>query len=97
MNFLRRLIQARLTKAAGAGLGALLAAIGGVTSIQVLQPAVEKASDYGARAAEIYCELPLVDRERFRSEVLERLVARAQETGSGTIDVRVSCPVDGGR
>lgn len=85
----KKLIQARLSKIIGGGLGALFAAIGGVTTIGVLQPAVEKASDYGAKAVELYCELPAVDRARFRAEVEERLAAAGFV---GQISVR--CPAD---
>jgi hypothetical protein len=82
-------IANRLTKVAAGGIGAILAAIGGVTTIGVLQPAVEKAADYGARAVRGYCELPLSDRERFRDEVRERLDAVAFNG-----EVRVICPSD---
>lgn len=73
-------------KLASVGIGGVLAAFGGITALGVLQPAVEKASDYGAKAVSIYCELPAVDRDRFRSEVAERLPAGYA--------VRVSCPAD---
>jgi hypothetical protein len=91
---LLKLLTKRFSKVAGGGIGAILAAIGGITSIQVLQPAVEKASDYAAKTVELYCELPEVDRIRFRTEVMERLLARSIELGTTSADVRVSCPLD---
>lgn len=84
---LKKLLAKKLAKFAGGGIGTILAAIGGVTSFQWAQPAVEKASDYGARAVDIYCELPSVDRQRFRTEVAERLAL------SGNA-VSVSCVAD---
>lgn len=83
---LAKLLKARLAKLAAGGVGALLAAIGGVTTIGALQPAVEKSSDYAARAVEMYCELPLVDRDRFRAEVNERLGATALITVRCALD-----------
>lgn len=84
-----RFISKRLAKLISGGLGAVLAAIGGITTIEALQPAVEKASDYGAKAVELYCELPAVDRARFRAEVDERLAA------SGFVgQISVRCPAD---
>jgi hypothetical protein len=80
---LKKLFSRQFAKLAGGSLGAILAAIGGLTSIQWAQPAVEKASDYGARAVDIYCELPEVDRARFRVEVSERLA-----TSGNAVDVR---------
>ena len=91
MNILAKLLQHKFSKLTGKSVAALLAAIGGVTSYQALQPAVEKASDYGAKAVGIYCALPLVDRQRFRDEVNERL-ASSTETQKAT--VRVTCPTD---
>lgn len=85
----KKLIAKRLTKLAGGGIGAVLAAIGGLTSVQWLQPAVEKASDYAASTVRAYCELPLIDRERFRLEVTERLEAKSFAGG-----VSVTCPQD---
>lgn len=76
----------RGAKLVTAALGAVLA--GGVTSIAFLQPAVEKAADYGAKTVEAYCNLPAVDRDRFRAEVNERLEALGA-------DVRVTCPAGG--
>lgn len=83
---LAKILKARLAKVAAGGLGAVLATIGGITSIGVLQPAVERSSDYAAKAVEMYCELPIVDRERFRAEVNERLGTTALIT--------VRCAVD---
>jgi hypothetical protein len=88
MNFIAKILAKRGGKIIAAVLGSVL--VGGVTSIQMLQPAVEKAADYGAKTVELYCGLPSVDRDRFRAEVNERL----QALGA---DVRVTCPVDGGR
>jgi hypothetical protein len=88
MNFLAKFLAKRSGKIVAAVLGTAL--VGGVTSIQMLQPAVEKAADYGAKTVELYCNLPAVDRDRFRAEVNERL----QALGA---DVAVRCPVDGGR
>jgi len=85
----KKLIANKFAKLAGGGIGAILAAIGGLTSLQVLQPAVEKASDYAASTVELYCELPVVDRARFRAEVAERLAAKAFAA-----QVSVSCPGD---
>ena len=79
-------------KVLAGGVGALLAAIGGLTSLKVLQPAVERAADYGAKAVALYCELPAVDRERFRAEVNERLAANPATFGAA--DVRVTCSSD---
>lgn len=78
-----RILSKQAAKLAGMGVGTLLAAIGGLTSVKSLQPVVERASDYAAKTVELYCELPLVDRERFRAEVHERL-------GEGYA-VRVDC------
>lgn len=86
---LKALIAARFAKLAAGGVGAILAAIGGLTTISALQPAVEKASDYAAKTVQIYCELPLGDRQRFRDEVRERFAAVAFNG-----DVRVTCPSD---
>lgn len=94
------LARKHVAKLLAGGVGAILAAIGGVTTIKAVQPAVEKASDYGARAVEIYCELPQVDRDRFRSEVMERLTERARSLGTSSADIRVTCPLEvlsGGR
>lgn len=85
----KALIAKRVAKIAAGGLGAILAAIGGLTTIGVLQPAVERAADYGAQAVQIYCELPPVDRARFGDEVSERLAAVAFAG-----EVRVVCPAD---
>lgn len=79
----KKLLTRQVAKLAGMGIGAILAAIGGLTSIQQLQPVVERASDYAAKTVKLYCELPLIDRERFRMEVHERL-------GEGYV-VRVDC------
>lgn len=84
-----KFVQAKLTRVAAGGIGAVLAAVGGLTSISALQGAVEKASDYGARAVAIYCELPPVDRDRFRAEVNERLLLDAPGAA-----VQVTCPAD---
>jgi hypothetical protein len=89
MNLAQKLIAARLGKILAGGLGTILATIGGITSIKAVQPVVEKASDYGAKAVMYYCELPLVDRQRFHAEVFERL-QNAGFAGS----VVVSCPAD---
>lgn len=89
-----KIIKHQLSKIAGLGLGGILAAIGGFTSIEWVQPAVEKASDYAASTVRLYCELPSVDRERFRSEVMERLELVAVKTGTTVAEVRVLCPLD---
>lgn len=86
---LKKLLSKKIAKLAGGGIGAILAAIGGITSVQVLQPAVEKASDYAAATVQLYCGLPTVDRARFRSEVQERLAAEAFDA-----EVSVTCPQD---
>lgn len=82
------MLKAFLAKRAGklitAALGAVVA--GGITSIQLLQPAVEKAADYGAKSVELYCQLPAVDRARFRDEVNERLAVGVRAS------VTVACP-----
>jgi hypothetical protein len=83
----KKILSRKFAKLVGGGLGTVLAAIGGLTSIQWAQPAVEKASDYGARVVDLYCELPAVDRQRFRVEVRERLAS------SGNA-VTVSCAAD---
>lgn len=90
----KAIIARRLAKYAGGGIGALLAAIGGITSIGALQPAVEKTSDAAAKTVELYCELPLLDRERFRSEIMERLNTLALANGTSAATVRVTCPLD---
>lgn len=87
----KALIAKRIAKIAAGGIGALLAAVGGITSIGVLQPAVEKAADYAAKAVESYCELPLVDRSRFRDEVNERLANAAIPLPAR---IEVTCPTD---
>lgn len=85
---LKTLLAKRGVKLVSGAVAALLA--GGITTISLLQPAVEKAADYGAKTVELYCSLPSIDRDRFRAEVNERLEALGA-------DVRVTCPVDGGR
>lgn len=89
---LKAILAKRLGKLAAGGVGAILAAVGGLTSIKALQPAVEKASDLGASAVLIYCELPAGDRERFRYEVTERLAAAGD--GAQFARVAVTCPGD---
>lgn len=88
MSLVGTLLAKRGGKIIASAIGAVLA--GGITSIALLQPAVEKAADYGAKTVELYCNLPAVDRDRFRAEVNERL----ESLGA---DVAVRCPVDGGR
>lgn len=85
---LKTLLAKRGAKLIAGAVATLVA--GGITSISLLQPAVEKAADYGAKTVALYCNLPAVDRDRFRAEVNERL----QSLGA---DVAVRCPVDGGR
>ncbi len=90
----RKIFSKQIAKLTGGGIGAVLAAIGGITSVGFLQPAVEKTSDAAAKTVALYCELPLVDRERFASEIMERLAARAVALNTATATVRVTCPVD---
>jgi hypothetical protein len=85
MKFFQKLLSNRLAQMVGGGVGAFLAAIGGLTTIDALQPAIERTSDYAARTVRLYCELPPVDRARFGDEVNERL------TGAR---VTVTCPQD---
>lgn len=84
---LAKLLSKRLGKAAGGGLFAILAAIGGVTSIGALRPAVDKAAEYAAQAVTIYCQLPEIDRETFGAKVDAQLHGAAF-----TARVTVQCP-----
>lgn len=83
----KALLQNQLAKWTAGGVFAFLAAVGGVTSMQWAQPAVEKTADYAARAVVLYCKLPAVDRQRMRAEVLERL---AVSTQAGELEAGVS-------
>lgn len=88
-QLIEALLKARFGKLLAGGLGAVLAAIGGLTTMEALQPDVEKAADLAARGVVLYCELPRMDRDRFRSEVLERL-----SDAKVPAAVRVVCPQD---
>lgn len=88
---LKKFLAKRAGKVIAAALGTVLA--GGITSIAVLQPAVEKTADYAASAIEGYCKLPAVDRTRFRDEVNERL----QKQGNplfASVAITIVCPAD---
>jgi hypothetical protein len=87
----KKLLANKVARLTAGGLGALLAAIGGLTSLAYLQPAVEKSADYAAKAVTLYCKLPLVDRRRFRTEVNERI---AGKTSGEIATVTVRCPGD---
>lgn len=86
-----KILTNRAAKIVGGGLATLLSLIGGITSFEAVQPAVEKASDYAAKAVELYCHLPAIDRERFRAEVDERLIASSVPPAA---QLRVICPAD---
>lgn len=92
MNLIGGFLAKRSGKIIAGALTTLLA--GGITSIAMMQPAVEKAADYGAKAVKLYCKLPAVDRERFRTEVEERLIVQATADKSNVAAVRVTCPLD---
>lgn len=92
MNPIGKFLAKRSGKIIAGALGTLLA--GGITSIAMLQPAVEKAADYGAKAVGLYCKLPAVDRERFRTEVEERLQVQALAAQTNVAAIRVTCPLD---
>lgn len=93
MSLAQTIIRNQIARLAAGGIGAILAAIGGVTTIDALQPAVEKASDAAAKTLELYCKLPEIDRMRFRSEVMERAQEVARATNATAADVRVTCPL----
>lgn len=87
MGKLKDAIMSKVAKVTAGGLGAILAAVGGFTSISALQPAVDKATDYAARGISMYCELPQIDRAEFRRRVAEQL----RDSGNA---VTVTCAGD---